>query len=148
MAGSSSPYAKLRLMGSGALQSEDILQIVGQGGNITVEIASNGGVQVSPQVLSASGAVSPHQPAWYVITDAGVAALTLAAPTATVDDGVILVFTSNTAEAHTITATGLLQTGTASVNVATFAAEAGASLTLMAYQGKWNVISSNGITFS
>jgi hypothetical protein len=55
---------------------------------------------------------------------------------------------SQTANAHTITATGLLNTGSASVNVATFAAFAGANVVLMAFNGKWNVISSVGITFS
>jgi hypothetical protein len=101
-----------------------------------------------PQAVSANGALPPHVGHTYVITKAGVAALTLATPTATTDDGIEIIVTSNTANAHTITATGLLQTGTASVNVATFAAQAGAGLTLMAYQGKWNVICSNGITFS
>lgn len=100
------------------------------------------------QLLAASGAVSPNRAATYVVTKAGVAALTLAAPTATVDDGKIIVVTSATANAHTLTATGLLNTGTVSVNVATFAAHAGATVTLMAYQGLWNVLSSNGITFS
>lgn len=104
--------------------------------------------RVAMQAISASGAINPHNPGTYVITKAGVAAETLAAPTATTDDGVTIVVTSNTANAHTLTATGLLQTGTVSVNVATFAAFAGAGLTLMAYQGKWNVIGSVGITFS
>jgi hypothetical protein len=74
--------------------------------------------------------------------------MTLAAPTATTDDGKIILITSNTANAHTLTATGLLQTGSASVNLATFAAQKGAGLTLIAYQGKWNVLGSVGITFS
>ena len=56
--------------------------------------------------------------------------------------------TSSTANAHTITATGLLQCGTAAVNVATFAAQAGAGLTLLAYNGKWIVQASVAITFS
>lgn len=102
----------------------------------------------SPTTLSVNGAIPPHVGHTYVITKAGVLADTLAAPTATTDDGIEITVTSNTANAHTITATGLLQTGTASVNVATFAAFAGAGLTLMAYQGKWNVICSVGITFS
>jgi hypothetical protein len=93
-------------------------------------------------------AISPHLAHTYVVTKAGVDAMTLAAPTATTDDGVIITVTSATANAHTLTATGLLQTGTASVNTATFAAQKGAGLTLMAYQAKWNVISSVGITFS
>lgn len=112
-----------------------------------------GWVQRGLTLLAASGAVNPSQSATYVVTKAGVAALTLAAPivtTATVagDDGKEITITSNTANAHTLTATGLFQCGTASVNLATFAAQPGAGLTLVAYQGKWNVIASVGITFS
>lgn len=102
----------------------------------------------TPAALAASGAVPPHVGHTYVVTKAGVAALTLAAPTATTDDGIEITITSNTANAHTLTATGLFQCGTSAVNLATFAAQAGAGLTLMAYQGKWNVIASVGITFS
>ncbi len=100
------------------------------------------------QVLSANGAVLPHVAATYVITKAGVALLTLAAPTATVDDGKVIVITNSTANAHTLTATGLFSTGTATVNLATFAAFAGASITLMAYQAKWNVISLNAVVLT
>ena len=103
----------------------------------------------SVKTLSVNGAIDPHTAATYVITKAGVLADTLAAPTAGVDDGLEIVVTSNTANAHTITATGLLNTGAAAgANLATFAAFPGAGLTLMAYQGKWNVLSANGITFS
>ena len=102
----------------------------------------------TPTALSVNGAIPPHTGHTYVITKAGVLADTLAAPTAGTDDGIEITVTSNTANAHTITATGLLQTGTASVNVATFAAQPGAGLTLMAYGGKWNVLASVGITFS
>lgn len=101
-----------------------------------------------PQALTTNGAIPPHVGHTYVITKAGVLADTLAAPTATTDDGIEIIVTSATANAHTITATGLLQTGTASVNVATFAAQKGAGLTLMAYQGVWQVMASVGITFS
>ena len=115
-------------------------------GNWEVPITSL--VSTQPTAIAANGAVPPHVSHTYAITKAGVAALTLAAPTATTDDGLEVCLTSNTANAHTLTATGLLQTGSASVNLATFAASAGAGLTLMAYQGKWNVICSVGITFS
>jgi len=98
--------------------------------------------------ITASGAVNPRNSQTYPVTKAGVAAMTLAAPTSGTDDGVIITITSNTAYAHTLTSTGLLQTGAAGVNLATFAAFAGASVTLMAYRGKWNVIASTGITFS
>jgi len=105
-----------------------------------------GGAPIVP--ISASGAVDPHTPNRYFINKAGVAALTLAAPTAGADDGLTILFNSTTANAHTITATGLLKVGTASVNVATFAAFAGAGLTLIAFNGLWYVDSANAITFS
>lgn len=99
--------------------------------------------------LSASAdAIPPHVSASYIITRAGVDAMTLAAPTAVVDDGLAISISSSTANAHTLTATGLLQTGSANVNVATFAAQPGAGLNLVAYNGKWIVKSSVGITFS
>lgn len=112
------------------------------------EVPINSLQSTAPALLSINGAIPAHVGHTYVITKAGVLADTLAAPTATTDDGIEITVTSNTANAHTITATGLLQCGTASVNVATFAAQAGAGLTLMAYQGKWNVLASVGITFS
>lgn len=121
--------------------------VTGTTGVFSGAVTSNGTVDVLT-ALTTNGAIPPHTPATYVITKAGVLADTLAAPTATTDDGLIIVVTSSTANAHTITATGLLQTGTASVNLATFAAQPGAGLTLMAYQGKWNVLGSVGITFS
>lgn len=99
-------------------------------------------------LLTADGAIAPGTPAAYMITKAGVCGLTLGAPTVTTHDGQQIIVSSNTGFAHTITATGLLQTGSAAVNLATFAAFAGASLTLIAYQGKWNVLCSVGVTFS
>lgn len=101
-----------------------------------------------PVAISADGAIAPRTSGAYVVTKAGVCAMTLAAPTATTDDGVEIWVTSNTANAHTLTATGLLQCGTAAVNLATFAAQKGAGVCLVAYQGKWNVKYSVGITFS
>jgi hypothetical protein len=111
--------------------------------------------------IAASGAINPNVSQAYVITKStAAAALTLAAPVAGApiyngqgqniggNDGVVISIFSNTAEAHTVTATGLLQTGSADVNEATFAAYAGASLVLQAYKGLWNVIASTQITFS
>jgi hypothetical protein len=98
-------------------------------------------------VISASGAIPPNVPGRSIITKAGVAALTLAAP-ALADDGMKLEIISTTAQAHTITATGLFADGAAHVNLATFAAQIGASLRLMAYQGKWYVLGVQGVTMS
>lgn len=100
------------------------------------------------QAITANGAILPRVEATYYITKAGVAAMTLAAPTTTTDDGIRIRIFSNTANAHTVTATGLFQDGAGHVNLATFAANAGASLILEAYQGKWNVISNQGVTMS
>ena len=118
-------------------------------------VAGNWQVQLSTpsqqsqiRLSGAADAISPHLSHAYVVTKAGVDAMTLAAPTAGTDDGITITISSNTANAHTLTATGLLQTGTASVNVATFAAQKGAGLTLQAFQGKWMVMSAVGITFS
>lgn len=82
------------------------------------------------------------------LSKAGVGAYTLAAPTDVTDDGLILVATSTTANAHVITATGLIQDGVTggAKNTATFAAFAGASITLMALGAKWHVLSKNVVT--
>lgn len=98
-------------------------------------------------VLSASGAIPVNQPGRYIITKAGVAAMTLAAP-ANADDGETYEIISDTANAHTITATGLFADGAGHVNVATFAAQIGASIQFMARQGKWYVLNLQGVTMS
>jgi len=108
----------------------------------------SGSTTASIVALTTNGAINPKASQTYVITKAGVLADTLAAPVATTDDGVIITITSDTANAHTLTATGLLDTGTASVNLATFAGSKGAGLTLMAYNARWKVMYSVGITFS
>lgn len=126
-------------------------ETVASGGEarIMMRARSQQGATTFPaSLLTTNGAISVRPSASYVITKAGVLADTLAAPTATTDDGVTITVTSNTAFAHTITATGLLNTGSAAVNVATFAAFAGAGVTLQAYQGKWNVLAATGINFS
>jgi hypothetical protein len=115
---------------------------------VATTITFTGQIEVL-STLSVNGAIPPSTPATYVITKAGVLADTLAAPVTGTDDGKIITVTSATANAHTITATGLLQTGAgANANLATFAAQPGAGLTLMAYQAKWYVLASVGITFS
>lgn len=83
------------------------------------------------------------------LTKAGVAAMTLAAPPLDID-GALLTITSNTANAHTITATSLFNDGASGAphTTATYAAFAGATVTLEAAKGLWNVIANNGVTFS
>lgn len=110
--------------------------------------AISGQVGAATVLSGSTDAINPHVSGSYLVTTAGVDAMTLAAPTSGTDDGVTITITSTTANAHTLTATGLLKTGSASVNLATFAAFAGAGLTLRAYQGLWYVDKSVGVTFS
>ncbi len=99
-------------------------------------------------VHAVSGAINPHRAGRRLITKATAAAMTLAAPTAGADDGLYIRVISTTAAAHTLTATGLYEDGAGNVNLATFAAQIGASLDLMAYQGKWYVLRLQGVTMS
>jgi hypothetical protein len=139
---------------NGIVTTTGISQGVNTAALYTCMVAGNWEVPLSslvtstPVTIGANGAINPHIQHTYVITKAGVAAMTLAAPTTGTDDGNEMTITSSTAFAHTITATGLLQTGSAAVNVATFNAQAGASLTLMAYAAKWIVLNANGVSFS
>lgn len=129
--------AKMQYLNEAGL---DIIQSIGQGGVVQYSVNANGGVQVPAQALAASGAINPHLPGFYVITKAGVAALTLAAPTAGVDDGLEIEIASNTNFAHTVNvgAGNLLAAQAAAAQIA-FPAFAGAAVFLTAYQGKWIV---------
>ena len=98
--------------------------------------------------LPASGAIDPHTANRYMITKAGVAALTLAAPTAGADDGLSIQILSSTANAHTLTATGLFEDGAGHVNAATWAANIGGCIELVAYNGKWYVVTLQSVTMS
>lgn len=100
------------------------------------------------QLAAADGAISLAA-GEVIITKAGVAALTLAAPPTSMN-GQRLAIVSTTANAHVVTATNLLDDGVTggAKDTATFGAFAGASLELMAYGGKWNVISKNVVTIA
>lgn len=113
--------------------------------NLINAAIAGGGV---PTVITANGAVDPHTSAQYLFTKAGVAAMTLAAPTVTTDDGVTISLTGTTTDQNTVTATGLFKCGTAAVNLATWPAQAGGTITIKAYQGLWYVISNNLVVFS
>ena len=84
-----------------------------------------------------------------LITKASAAAMTLGAPAAS-QDGAVLVISSETAAAHTVTATALLADGVSGSphGTATFAAYKGATLTLVAAAGLWNVQSAVGVTIA
>lgn len=90
-----------------------------------------------------------NQPRNFPITKASACLITLVAPSKA-QDGLELVFTSMTAQAHVITATSLLGDAVSGSphTTATFAAFIGASLTLQARNGIYNVISSTGVTIT
>ena len=102
----------------------------------------------TPDVTSygADGAIAvPVTETTALLTKATAGAYTLAAPSLG-SNGTTLVITSATAAAHVITATSLLNTGAAGgpFTTATFPAQVGASLPLIAQNGLWNVLATNG----
>ncbi len=98
---------------------------------------------------SAEIAAYGNQPQNFAITKASAAAIVLVAPSKA-QDGLTLVFTSLTAAAHVITATTLLADAVSGSphTTGTFAAFIGASITLQAENGLYNVISTTGVTIT
>ena len=117
-------------------------------GDVIEVMPINGIVQNLVTAYAVNGALALI-PGTATLTKAGVAAMTLAAPTVA-QEGLILNVVSQTANAHTITATALLDDGVTggAKTTATFAAFAGASITLMASNLKWAVLSKNVVTIS
>jgi hypothetical protein len=101
----------------------------------------------NPVTLGADGAIpQPLGPVVYNINKGSAAALTLAAPSLSLN-GTRVVITSQTAFAHVVTATTLIAdavTGSPHTT-ATFAAFKGATITLVAENGLWNVVSATGV---
>lgn len=98
---------------------------------------------------SAEIAAYGNQARNFAITKATAAAITLVAPSKA-QDGLTLVFTSLTAAAHVITATTLLGDAVSGSphTTATFAAFIGATITLQAQNGIYNVVSTTGVTIT
>jgi hypothetical protein len=120
----------------------------GDGAWATPSSGSASSLTLSPVNLLSGGtdAIPPHTAATYMVTTAGVNAMTLAAPTVTTDDGIVIKVTLSTNAAHTITCTGgTLRPGTAAVTTINFASFRGSSIELMAWQGNWYVMAQNNI---
>ena len=100
-------------------------------------------------VTQTLAAFTTKRPITFIINNAAATAITLPTPSTGLD-GKMLVFTSNTAYAHTVLGTSLLADAVSGSphGTATFAAYKGASLTLMISNGLYNVISSTGITIT
>ena len=104
-----------------------------------------GGVDAAPRSYAADGAIAANLSHSAMLTKAGVGAYTLAAPAR---DGIELELVNRTANAHVVTATGLLDDGVAggSKNTITYAAFAGASALLRSFGGKWNTVALKATT--
>lgn len=107
------------------------------------------GARTYPAVFLAGSAdaIPATVPGFYVVKTAGVDAMTLAAPAAA-QEGMIIDVWSDTANAHTITATSLFANGTALKTTATFAAFRGAGVTLRACNLVWHTLAQTAITFT
>ena len=122
-------------------------------GALTVTGAISGGslaagIQQPVELGAANGAIAAKTGV-VMLTKAGVAAMTLAAPTAGTDDGKVLSIVAATANAHTVTQTtpGFNNAGT-SGDVATFGGAIGDSMQIVAYNGRWHVISLRNVTLA
>lgn len=97
----------------------------------------------SVKAVTADGAIAvPPRNTVYLCTKAGVAAMTIVDPTATVHDGVELTFIATTANANTLdnsAGSGFFSSGGSSKDVATFGGAIGDGITIIAYQGKWYI---------
>jgi hypothetical protein len=137
---SATPTAKLTFLNDGGV---DLLQLVNPGGSLQFGVNTLGGTQVTPTLLAANAAINPHAAGLYIITKGSAAALTIGAPTATVDDGLEISIVSNTSFAHTLTApAGTFIVGGSALNTVltiTAANGAGTTIYLTAFNGKFIV---------
>ncbi len=93
------------------------------------------------QTLVADGAITVKNGVCIIAkTVAGVVAATLADPVATTDDYKELVIINGQTQANTVTSASSFGGGGGSYDVVTFTNVVGATLHLMAYQGKWYVV--------
>lgn len=102
------------------------------------------GVGGGSRAYAADGAISGTGGV-ALLTKAGIGAYTLAAPSS---DGITLTIVNRTANAHIVTATGLLDDGVTggSKNTLTFGAFAGATAVLTSGGSKWNVVALKAAT--
>jgi hypothetical protein len=115
-------------------------------GNITGNVT--GGILAPVVEVTANGAITiPSFNTTFVITKAGVCAMTLADP-ALANNGLRLTFISSDAYAHTLTNTNGFNAGGAGSDVATWAAAIGNSITVIAYGTTWLVENLTGVTLA
>jgi hypothetical protein len=105
--------------------------------NLDVLAATNvvAPIQYPVELAAANGAIA-SKAGVVMLTKAGVAAMTLAAPTAGTDDGKVLIIAAATANARTVTQT------TPGFN------NAGDSFQLVAFNGRWHVLALRNVTLA
>lgn len=124
----------------GATGEVDTINEATAGAGVTVDgaLIKDGAVTARYPVVAvtADGAITvPSGNTTYFITKAGVAAMTLADPTATTHDGLRLTFISVGAHAHTLDLVTGINGGAA--DVGTWGGAAGDGVVIEAYQAKW-----------
>ena len=113
------------------------------------DVIDGDALQAPPTSLTGvADIINAHLSGNYIVTTGQADLMTLAAPTAGVDDNLSIAIFSDTLFAHTVTATALFANGTALKTTATFAAFRGAGMILRAWNGVWQVVSSSGVTFT
>lgn len=120
-----------------------------EGTDVLFEIAqkANGGPKGEVAAYAAAGAVPIRSHVGLITKADGAAALTVAAPTATTHDGVVITLVATTAQAHTITATTIgFNAGDAASDVGTFGGAIGDMISFVAYQGEWYVLNNVNVT--
>jgi len=111
-----------------------------------VVAGTNKNSDVRPTVTthSANGAITIRH-GTHKITKAGIAVMTLAAPAAG-DEGIRMLITSQTANAHTVTAASGFNGDAAGADVATFGGAIGDCFEVVAINLLWHVISLHNVT--
>lgn len=123
-------------------------QVRDSAGNVVFGLNADGEASGVTQVLADDGAITLKHGV-VLLTKGSALAATLAAPTATIDDGKRLIIIATTAAAHTVTQTtpGFNEGGTGS-DVATFGGAKGDSMVIAAYGGAWYVAALRNVTLA
>lgn len=115
------------------------------------KVTRRGGIlDVRPDTVgttyTASGAIAV-EPGIITLNAGSALAMTLVSPT-TAQNGTVMVITSITAQAHTVTCTAGFSGGTTTRDVATFAGAVGNTITIVAVGGVWILVNASGVAIA
>lgn len=94
---------------------------------------------------AANGALTIANGTHNITKSASAGVMTLAAPSAG-EEGIRMLITTETAQAHTVTVTAGFNGAGSGADVATFGGAIGDCMEIIAINGKWNVISLRNVT--